>query len=57
MANSSCRGCLIVLLTRDAVQVNLLKRMFKNAMGDLAKKLDINTIDGFQVGSKHHAFP
>ena len=33
------------------MQVNLLKNMFHKAMGELANKLDINTIDGFQVAS------
>lgn len=32
-------------------QVSLLRRLFKAALGDEAAKLvDINTIDGFQVG-------
>lgn len=34
-----------------ARQVSLLRRLFKAALGDEAAKLvDINTIDGFQVG-------
>lgn len=38
-------------LLRPARQVSLLRRLFKAALGDEAAKLvDINTIDGFQVG-------
>ena len=36
---------------RPWAQVSLLRRLFKAALGDEAAKLvDINTIDGFQVG-------
>lgn len=30
--------------------MDLLKTKFKEALGDRAKNVDINTIDGFQVG-------
>ena len=31
------------------LQVDLLKKTFRAALGDSAKDVDINTIDGFQV--------
>lgn len=32
-----------------AAQVNLLKKNFRGGLGEMAKDIDINTIDGFQV--------
>ena len=38
-------------LPRACLQVSLLRRLFRAALGEAAAKLvDINTIDGFQVG-------
>ena len=51
----ACRPCCYPAFLAHPVpaQVSLLRRLFKAALGDEAAKLvDINTIDGFQVGSK-----
>ncbi len=56
MTCTCCSACCCVVhlspqCCLPGLQVSLLRRLFKAALGDEAAKLvDINTIDGFQVG-------